>query len=164
VRSVQLLLNLSPNFGFDCRIDYLINNAGIFVNGWNKDVYDEVMATNFWGVVKLTEACLPHMKVRTVLRILLVSAHSPIRKLDTEESLTYHRIMALLVNYRSIIAICSNCMATTGSLPKIYHMVCITFSSLRAPASFFYQGFHLTRTMRKWRRYKGRHIDCPKPC
>ncbi|MCP5068388.1 MAG: SDR family oxidoreductase [bacterium] len=62
----------------DGRIDVLINNAGI---GWNATVEDvdidsakAVFETNYWGVIRCTQAVLPQMRQRGAGHILNVSS------------------------------------------------------------------------------------------
>jgi len=43
----------------------LINNAGIYVDGWSRDIFDTTMKTNCFGAIKLTQALLPLMKAQT---------------------------------------------------------------------------------------------------
>jgi len=42
-------------------IQLLINNAGIFLDGWNPSVFEETMNTNFRGTLLLTEHLLPYI-------------------------------------------------------------------------------------------------------
>lgn len=44
------------------QIDLLVNNAGMLVRGvWARDAYDQTLATNVNGPVRLSEALLPHL-------------------------------------------------------------------------------------------------------
>lgn len=50
------------------RIDALVNNAGMAVGGFVEDVpmerFREQLETNFFGLVAVTKAVLPHMRER----------------------------------------------------------------------------------------------------
>lgn len=67
------------------RIDILVNCAGINKINWLADVtedeWDAVMDTNVKGIFKMTQACLPALKVAggTVLNIVSNAAHMPMR-------------------------------------------------------------------------------------
>jgi len=43
------------------RCDVLINNAGVYENGWNRAVFEKTIATNLVGPIHLTEHLLPLM-------------------------------------------------------------------------------------------------------
>jgi carbonyl reductase 1 len=52
------------------RCDILINNAAIYLEGWNEQVFKDTINTNFKGVVRMTQAVLPLMKVISVVNSL----------------------------------------------------------------------------------------------
>jgi NAD(P)-dependent dehydrogenase (short-subunit alcohol dehydrogenase family) len=62
------------------RLDVLINNAGIVYASTVEDTFMEdwrrQFETNFFGVVRVTQAVLPHMRIRRRGRILMMSSVS----------------------------------------------------------------------------------------
>jgi NAD(P)-dependent dehydrogenase (short-subunit alcohol dehydrogenase family) len=71
-RAVQAVLEKSGN------IDVLINNAGVAYVGTIEDLRMEdwrrQFETNFFGVVRMTQAVLPHMRERRRGRIVMISS------------------------------------------------------------------------------------------
>lgn len=59
-------------------IEVLVNNAGIALNGTVEDIdidsAREVFETNYWGVLRLTQAVLPEMRTRGSGHVLNVSS------------------------------------------------------------------------------------------
>lgn len=59
-------------------IDVVVNNAGVALGGTFEDVspenFDWLMGINFWGVVRMTRAFLPHLKTRPEARIVNLSS------------------------------------------------------------------------------------------
>eukprot|EP00898_Chlorokybus_atmophyticus_P003199 jgi/Chlat1/3880/Chrsp26S04168 len=43
------------------RVSTLVNNAGIFLDGWDQNTWDESMRTNYHGTMNLTMQLLPHL-------------------------------------------------------------------------------------------------------
>ncbi|KZV68866.1 NAD(P)-binding protein [Peniophora sp. CONT] len=64
------------------RIDVLVNNAGLIdtigpgEELGTTDVFERVMATNFFGVVKCSNAVLPHMRARKAGTVVIVGSRS----------------------------------------------------------------------------------------
>ena len=56
----------------DSRIDILINNAGVALEGFNANVVKQTLAVNFFGALRLTDALLPGMSPTG--RIVMVSS------------------------------------------------------------------------------------------
>jgi (+)-neomenthol dehydrogenase len=63
------------------RCDILVNNAAIYLDGWNEQVFNDTINTNFKGVVRVTQAVLPLMKVISIVN-LLNHPHTHILKID----------------------------------------------------------------------------------
>lgn len=69
----------------------LINNAGIYKNGWNEQVYNETLKTNTLGPIALTEGLLPTMQQHQFGKVIFVSA--ALGKL-INQSATYKEILS----------------------------------------------------------------------
>lgn len=54
------------------RLDALVNNAGASFNGWSAEVARNTLATNFFGPMQLTDACLPQLTDDA--RVVMVSS------------------------------------------------------------------------------------------
>jgi len=54
--------------------DILINNAGIYMDGWNQESYDASMKTNLFGAMTVTEGLLPLMLQKGEGRIVNMSS------------------------------------------------------------------------------------------
>ena len=59
-------------------VDILVNNAGVAVGGTFEQIaaadFEWLFAINFWGVVRMTRAFLPHLKGSTEARIVNLSS------------------------------------------------------------------------------------------
>jgi NAD(P)-dependent dehydrogenase (short-subunit alcohol dehydrogenase family) len=62
------------------QIDVLVNNAGFGVGGFVEDLsledYQEQFATNFFGMVAVTKAVIPHMRARRQGKVINISSIS----------------------------------------------------------------------------------------
>jgi NAD(P)-dependent dehydrogenase (short-subunit alcohol dehydrogenase family) len=68
-------VHVEPNIDIHIiRIDGLINNAGVYIDGWDEKTWNETMKTNLEGAIKMTEAVLPLMKQQNEGRIVNVSS------------------------------------------------------------------------------------------
>jgi NAD(P)-dependent dehydrogenase (short-subunit alcohol dehydrogenase family) len=56
------------------KCDILVNNAAIYLDGWNEKVFNDTINTNFRGVVRVTQAILPLMKEQKYGRIVNVTS------------------------------------------------------------------------------------------
>jgi len=50
---------IAAEFGKGPRLDVLINNAAISLNGFNSEVVERTLATNFFGTMHLTDTLIP---------------------------------------------------------------------------------------------------------
>lgn len=59
-------------------VDVLVNNAGVALGGYFKEVEDEdiewVMNTNYWGTVRMTRAFLPLLEASAQARLVTISS------------------------------------------------------------------------------------------
>ena len=60
------------------RVDLLFNNAGVALGGKFEDVeegdFEWLFEINFWGVVRMTRAFLPHLRASDDARVVNVSS------------------------------------------------------------------------------------------
>ena len=92
------------------RLDLLVNNAGISMNGFNNDVVRGTLAVNFFGALNVTEALLP--LIADVGAIVMVSsgmgelhAYSPaIRARFSDPALTRDQLVALVEEFAAAVA------------------------------------------------------------
>src|SRR5215472_13582148 len=75
----QLMLQIRGVIGLDGRIDLLVNNAGFGVapaaaEESSIDQAPSIFDTNFFGIVPMTRAVLPHMRSRESGRIINVGS------------------------------------------------------------------------------------------
>jgi len=68
------------------QIDVLINNAGFAIGGVIEDVdLDDgrrMFETNFWGMARLTQLLLPHMRGRGCGTIVNISSGSAVKRMQ----------------------------------------------------------------------------------
>lgn len=76
-RAAAVVASVAQRYG---RIDALVNNAGIAVGGYTEEVpmegWRRQMETNFFGLVSVTQAVIPHMRLRRAGTIINVSSVS----------------------------------------------------------------------------------------
>lgn len=92
------------------RLDLLVNNAGMSMEGFDSEVVRETLAVNFFGALKVTEALLP--LIADSGAIVMVSsgmgelhAYSPaIRARFADPSLTRDELVALVEEFAAAVA------------------------------------------------------------
>jgi len=77
VEATFLIANVIGKYG---RIDILVNNAGTAYGGYIEEIpredWDKQLDTNFFGLVTVTQAVLPHMRSRQQGKIINISSVS----------------------------------------------------------------------------------------
>lgn len=73
LESINLLIN-KVKTEYQNRNLILVNNAGIYIDGWTQEVFDSSMRTNCYGPASLTLQLLPLMKEKKWGRIINVSS------------------------------------------------------------------------------------------
>ncbi len=97
-----LAKRIEPEYG---RLDILVNNAGISMDGVDADVARQTLATNFFGVVAVTDALSPLMEPNG--RIVMVSSAmgqlsafaKPMRDRMLDPALTRTALIALMESF-----------------------------------------------------------------
>ncbi len=116
-------------------IDVLVNNAGINIkeNDLNTSAFDEVMNTNFYSTVELTEELLNKGLMRNKSKIINITSgygklnhiKSDIIKQEfTSKDLTFEKLKSLCVAYRNAIE--NNKVLEEGWPSQIYPTYCFS--------------------------------------
>lgn len=92
------------------KLDVLINNAGVSLDGFNEAVVRETVGINFFGALNVTEALLPHMNdggaiVFVASRMGELGAYAPgIRRRFADPGLTRDGLVALVDEFLDAVA------------------------------------------------------------